>query len=67
MTGGNSATVDYQLREIADAFRVDVRYHRFEIDLGENVDDPRAVNDDFDDASPSNIRCCSARPTRCWP
>jgi patatin-like phospholipase/acyl hydrolase len=56
MMGGNSETVDYQLREIAEAFEVDVRYHRFDIDLGEDRNEPGAANDDFDDASPSNIR-----------
>lgn len=54
MMGGNSATVHYQLREIADAFKLSVRYNRFEIDLGQDPDDPNAVNDDFDDASPGN-------------
>jgi patatin-like phospholipase/acyl hydrolase len=55
MMGGNSATVHYQLREIADTFKVAVHYNRFEIDLGQDPDDLNAVNDDFDDASPGNM------------
>jgi patatin-like phospholipase/acyl hydrolase len=56
MMGGNSETADYQLREIAQAFEVEVHYHRCDIDLGQDRNQPRAVNDDFDDASPSNIQ-----------
>jgi hypothetical protein len=49
---GNADTVCYQLDQILED-----SHYRFEIALGENPrQDPYAVNEDFDDASPDNIR-----------
>ena len=50
MMDGNAQTVDYKMREIAEAFAKKViTYHRFEINLPQNVDN------DFANASPENI------------
>ena len=49
---GNADTTCYQLDQILDE-----SHYRFDISLGENPkQDPNAVNEDFDDASPDNIR-----------
>ena len=49
---GNADTTCYQLDQILGE-----SHYRFDISLGENPkQDPNAVNEDFDDASPDNIR-----------
>jgi uncharacterized protein len=49
---GNADTTCYQLDQILEE-----SHYRFDISLGENPkQDPNAVNEDFDDASPDNIR-----------
>ena len=49
---GNAETVCYQLDQMLGN-----SHYRFDISLGENPkQDPYAVNEDFDDASPDNIR-----------
>lgn len=48
--GGASEVADYQCNE-----ELPGSYHRFEVDLGAEPDDPDAPSDDFDDASPHNM------------
>jgi hypothetical protein len=48
----SSDTVCYQLDEEVG----EENNFRFDIALGERAGDPEAVNDDFDDASPGNLR-----------
>ena len=49
---GNADTTCYQLDQVLGD-----SHYRFDISLGENPkQDPNAVNEDFDDASPDNIR-----------
>lgn len=56
---GNADTVCYQVDQILE----DAHY-RFDIALGENPrQDPNAVNEDFDDASPDNIRRIEGKAT----
>ena len=48
---GNADTTCYEVDEILGA-----SHYRFDISLGESPkQDPNAVNEDFDDASPDNI------------
>lgn len=56
---GNADTVCYQVDQILE----DAHY-RFDIALGENPrQDPNAVDEDFDDASPDNIRRIEGKAT----
>ena len=49
---GNADTTCYQLDQVLGE-----AHYRFDISLGEDPkQDPNAVNEDFDDASPDNIR-----------
>src|SRR6185312_7473927 len=49
---GNADTTCYQLDQILEE-----SHYRFDTSLGESPQqDPNAVNEDFDDASPDNIR-----------
>ena len=49
---GNADTTCYQLDQILEE-----THYRFDTSLGESPkQDPNAVNEDFDDASPDNIR-----------
>ena len=47
---GNADTVCYQCDQILGS-----DHYRFQISLGRNPNDPTAVNEDFDDASPDNV------------
>ena len=54
---GNADTTCYQLDQVLGE-----AHYRFDISLGEDPkQDPNAVNEDFDDASPDNIRRIEAK------
>jgi predicted acylesterase/phospholipase RssA len=53
---GTSDTVTFQTQEVLGA-----NHHRFDIPLGVTKNDHHAVNDDFDDASASNISALLAK------
>ena len=63
---GNADTTCYQLDQVLGE-----SHYRFDISLGENPkQDPNAVNEDFDDASPDNIRRIEGKAKRWrrrWP
>jgi hypothetical protein len=53
---GTADTVSFQAQELLGP-----DHHRFDIPLGVSRDEPHAVNDDFDDASPGNIAALLAK------